>query len=102
MDTSKDYYKSVMRDFKTYDRGRTLWQYCRDEAVDYKLIENAKEMYEVPAKGKGVKPERKAKSKSTDIIRLHFEPEPESPSGARPPWRRRTMGMRRSRPTFGV
>lgn len=68
MDTSKDYYESVMRDFKTYVRGRIPEQYCRDEAVDYKQIEKAKEMYGAPAKGKGVKPERKTKSKTTDII----------------------------------
>ena len=29
MDTSKNYYDSVMRDFQTYGRGRTLEQYCR-------------------------------------------------------------------------
>lgn len=34
METSKDYFESVIRDFKTYGRGRTLEQNCRDEAVD--------------------------------------------------------------------
>ena len=38
MDTSKNYYDSVMRDFQTYGRGRTLEQDYRDEAVDCKLL----------------------------------------------------------------
>ena len=29
MDTSKNYYETVMRDFTMYARGRTLEQYCR-------------------------------------------------------------------------
>lgn len=76
MDTSKDYYESVMRDFQTYGRGRTLEHYCRDEAVDYKWIEKAKSLYGDQPKAKAVKPTRKDKDKSQDMIQLHFEPEP--------------------------
>lgn len=82
MDTSKDYYESVMRDFKTYGRGRTLEQYCRDEAVDYKWIEKAIEMYGPVEKTKSAKPVRKARSKSPDMIQLHFDPEPEDSSAS--------------------
>ena len=45
MDTSKDYYESVMRAFQTYGRGRTLEQYCRDEAVDFKWLQKARDLY---------------------------------------------------------
>ena len=80
MDTSKDYYESVMRDFQMYGRGRTLEQYCRDEAVDYRWIEKAMSQYGVPEKTKAMKTQRKTKSKSPDMIQLHFEPEPENPT----------------------
>lgn len=69
-----------MRDFKTYGRGRTLEQYCRDEAVDYKWIEKAKEQYGSVEKTKSAKPVRKARSKSPDMIQLHFDPDPEESS----------------------
>ena len=76
MDTSKSYYESVMRDFQTYGRGRTLEHYCRDEGADYKWIEKAKELYGVPSKCKPARAGKKAGTKSTDMIQLHFEPEP--------------------------
>ena len=77
MDTSKNYYESVMRDFQTYGRGRTLEPYyCRDEGADYKWIEKMKELNGFPARGKA---EKKASSKSPDMIQLHFEPEPSEP-----------------------
>ena len=34
MDTSKNYYDSVMRDFQTYGRGCTLEQHYRDETCE--------------------------------------------------------------------
>lgn len=77
MDTSKDYYESVIRDFKTYGRGRTLEQYCRDEGADYKWIEKAAEQYGPVEKTKPAKPVRKTRSKSPDMIQLHFDSEPE-------------------------
>ena len=79
MDTSKNYYESVMRDLQTYGQGRTLEHYCRDEGADYKWIEKAKEPYGLPAKGKAAKAGKKSSSKSPDMIRLHFEPEPSAP-----------------------
>lgn len=77
MDTSKDYYESVMRDFQTYGRGRTLEQYCRDEAVDFRWIEKAISKYGIPEKTKVVKTQKRTKSKSPDMIQLHFEQESE-------------------------
>ena len=102
MDTSKDYYESVMRDFQTYGRGRTLEQYCRDEAVDYKWIEKARDLYGPPSKTKTSKTEKKGRSKPNDMIQLHFESEPteaqaaptpetspaeEAPASAKSQWR---------------
>lgn len=75
MDTSKDYYEAVMRDYSMYGRGRTLEQYCRDEGADYKWIDKAAELYGATEKGKPSKTVRKVKAKTPDMIRLHFEPE---------------------------
>ena len=76
MDTSKTYYESVMRDFQTYGRGRSLEEYCRDEGADYRWIEKAKELYGVPTKGKSVKSGKRTVTKAPDMIQLHFEAEP--------------------------
>lgn len=40
MDTSQKYFESLMSDFKSYGRGRSLEQFCRDEAVDFKRLVN--------------------------------------------------------------
>lgn len=36
METSKAYFEDILRRFETERRGRTLFQFCRDEAVEYK------------------------------------------------------------------
>ena len=79
MDTSKNYYETVMRDFAMYARGRTLEQYCRDEAVDYKWLQKAQKQYGIPDKGKTTKIIKRSKEKTQDetpeMIQLHFKPE---------------------------
>ena len=74
MDTSKNYYETVMRDFTMYARGRTLEQYCRDEAVDYKWLTKAQSQYGIPEKNTKAKASRNSNSRTPDMIRLHFEP----------------------------
>lgn len=82
MDTSKTYYESVMQDFAMYARGRTLEQYCRDQAVDYKWLLKAQKQYGIPEKSKPTKPARRTKEKTPDetpeMIQLHFDPEENS------------------------
>lgn len=81
--TSKNYYESVMRDYKAYARGRSLEQYCRDEAVEYSWILKAQKQYgDIAEEKPGKKVTRKAKTEPTDLIRLHFEddkPEEDKP-----------------------
>lgn len=36
METSKDYFEDILRRFNAERRGRSLFQYCKDEAVNYK------------------------------------------------------------------
>ena len=36
METSKAYFEDILHRFDTERRGRTLFQFCRDEGVDYK------------------------------------------------------------------
>ena len=79
MDTSKDYYESVMRNFQTYGRGRSLEQFCRDEGADYKWIEKSKDQYGTPSKTRTTKVVRKTPQKSPDMIQLHFEPDQTEP-----------------------
>ncbi len=79
MDTSKNYYESVMRDFATYARGRSLEQYCREEAVDYKWMLKAQKQYGIPEKAKPTKtakrPKEKTPEETPEMIQLHFESE---------------------------
>lgn len=74
--TSKDYYESVIQGYRLYARGRTLEQYCRDEAVDFKWLEKAQVQYGSPED----KPQKKTTRKSTrtkteaaDLIKLHYD-----------------------------
>lgn len=82
--TSKNYYESVMRDYKAYARGRSLEQYCRDEAVEYSWILKAQKQYgDIPEDKPRNKTVRKSKTGPADLIRLHFEddkPEDENPA----------------------
>lgn len=73
--TSKDYYDSLMRDYRMHSRGRTLEQYCRDEAVDIKWFEKAHAQYGATADKPQKKTTRKPKAEQSDLIRLHFEDE---------------------------
>lgn len=79
METSKNYYESVMRDFGIYARGRSLEQYCRDEAIDFKWLEKAMEHYGVPAEEKKTRQNKRSTArtaaKTPDMIRLHYDPE---------------------------
>lgn len=81
METSKNYYESVMRDFGMYARGRSLEQYCRDEAVDIKWLTKAKEQYGVPEEDRKPRQKRRAAVRTADktpeMIRLHYDPEAE-------------------------
>ena len=82
--TSKNYYEAVMRDYKAYARGRTLEQYCRDEAVDYHWMIKAQTQYgDITEEKPRKKSSRKTKAEPTNLIRLHFEddgPVKENPS----------------------
>jgi len=80
MDTSKDYYNSVMRQFKTYGHGRTLEQFCRDEAVDYNWLIKAKDQYGEPETVRVSKPGRRTKTKAPDLIQLHYEDDTKEPA----------------------
>lgn len=71
--TSKNYYEAVMRDYKAYARGRSLEQYCRDEAVDYHWLSKVQKEYGTPEDKPRMKNTRKAKAEPADLIRLHFE-----------------------------
>ncbi len=79
MDTSKNYYETVMRDFAMYARGHSLEQYCRDEAVDYKWLQKAQKQYGIPEKSKSTRTIKRSKEKTPDetpeMIQLHFDPE---------------------------
>lgn len=81
METSKNYYESVMRDFGMYARGRSLEQYCRDEAVDIKWLTKAMEQYGVPEEDRKPRQKRRAAVRTADktpeMIRLHYDPEAE-------------------------
>ncbi len=82
MDTSKTYYESVMQDFAMYARGRTLEQYCRDQAVDYKWLLKAQKQYGIPEKSKPTRVAKRTKDKTLEetpeMIQLHFDPEENS------------------------
>lgn len=78
MDTSKEYYESIMRDYRRYGRGRTLEQYCHDEGADYRWIEKAKAQYGTTSKHKTAAKSEKDKSQAPELIRLHFDPEQET------------------------
>ena len=73
MDTSKEYYESIMRDYRRYGRGRTLEQYCHDEGADYNWIEKAKAQYGTTKQKKREKPSDEA-TQAPELIRLHFDP----------------------------
>lgn len=73
--TSKEYYDSLMRDYRMYSRGRSLEQYCRDEAVDIKWFEKAHAQYGTQTDKPQKKSTRKAKAEQADLIRLHFSDE---------------------------
>lgn len=75
MDTSKNYYETVMRDFAMYARGRTLEQYCRDEAVDYRWLTKAQSQYGIPERNTKARSSRHSNANTPDMIQLHFEPE---------------------------
>ena len=38
METSKAYFDDILSRFDVERRGRTLFQFCRDEGVDYKSL----------------------------------------------------------------
>lgn len=38
METSKAYFEDILLRFENERRGRTLFQFCRDEGVDYKSL----------------------------------------------------------------
>ncbi len=62
-----------------YARGRSLEQYCRDEAVDYKWLLKAQAQYGTPEKNKPTKSTKRSKEKNQEeapqMIQLHFDPE---------------------------
>lgn len=58
-----------------YSRGRSLEQYCRDEAVDIKWFEKAHAQYGSPVDKPQKKSTRKAKAEQADLIKLHFDDE---------------------------
>ena len=62
METSKAYFEDILRRFDIERRGRTLFQFCRDEGVDYKSLTAYKRSSE--PKGKGRKKTSAASSDS--------------------------------------
>ena len=38
METSKAYFDDILRRFDVEQPGRTLFQFCRDEGIDYKSL----------------------------------------------------------------
>lgn len=57
METSKAYFEDILRRFDTERRGRTLFQFCRDEGVDYKSLTAYKRSTGPKGKGKQKKSE---------------------------------------------
>lgn len=52
METSKAYFEDILRRFDAERRGRTLFQFCRDEGVDYKSLTAYKRSAEPKGKGR--------------------------------------------------
>ena len=50
-------------------------QYCRDEAINYKWLVKAQIEYGIPDKSPNVKPTKRDKAKTPDLIQLHYEAE---------------------------
>lgn len=42
---SKEYFEKVMQDFNQHRNGRSLYKYCRDEAIDYNWLIEFKKTY---------------------------------------------------------
>lgn len=73
MDTSKKYYEDKMREFNLYRRGRTLAQYCKDEAIDYNWILQAKRKYSGRTQSSDeVTDDGKEPESIPSLIGLHF------------------------------
>lgn len=76
MDTSKTYYETVMRDYNRYKRGRTLEQFCRDEAVDFQWLAKAQKQYgetEETQKKKIFRPSKGKAAEVPEMIKLHYD-----------------------------
>lgn len=52
METSKAYFEDILHRFDIERRGRTLFQFCRDEGVDYKSLTAYKRSAEPKGKGR--------------------------------------------------
>lgn len=74
MDTSRAYYDDVMRQFKTNRRGRNLYQFCRDEGVDFKWLTEYKRQLASENKSNGAN-EDNTNQPEGDFIKLHFSQE---------------------------
>lgn len=73
MDTSKKYYEDKMREFNLYRRGRTLAQYCKDEAIDYNWILQAKRKYSGRTQSSDSEPDDANETDGVpSLIGLHF------------------------------
>lgn len=43
--TNKKYYEDIMADFNKFRHGRNLYQFCRDERIDYQWLLSLKRQY---------------------------------------------------------
>ena len=50
METSKAYFEDILHRFDSERRGRTLFQFCRDEGVDYKSLTAYKRSSDIKGK----------------------------------------------------
>lgn len=57
METSQAYFEDILRRFDNERRGRTLFQFCRDEGVDYKSLTAYRRSIATKSKGKQRKTE---------------------------------------------
>lgn len=71
MDTSRDYYEDKIADFNRYRRGRNLYQFCKDEGIDYNWMLRAQRQF--GGKGPGKRNSGHEKATEPDMIQLHFE-----------------------------
>ncbi len=73
MERSREYYEDKLADYQRYRRGRTLYQFCKDEGIDYNWFLRAQRMFgSNPKNKKSRAPDTDSADVSQDFIRLHY------------------------------